>query len=330
MSAPTESLVKVEPQAVAPMFTDEEIEQIVLSGDYGELDSKQRAYVLVVLCRKMGLDPMRRPFEFIAGDKGVVRLYANRAAAAQLREVNEITQTPVYFGALRSITFKEDGTLELGDVLSAGCAITIFKAVSKDRKSGEPRISYNVSAMAIDTQLEWMVNGVKKMWTQAERRTTIGHVGLGFLDESEASDVGRPSAPVGPQATRIPAPPQARAQVQAAPVAMRVPAPQPNRQKGIAPPTEQPPAAATAIPVEATVVKEEGPQRTAPAQAAPAPQPAAPKAPAPPQAPRIPQGGAPVAAPIGPRPAPKPLPPKPGPVQVMPGVTVGPPREKKP
>jgi hypothetical protein len=232
MSTPEQPAVTavVVPEAPAPIMTQEQVEQVVLTGDYAGLGPEQRAYCLLVLSKKMGLDPMRRPFEFISDGKSI-RLYANRSAAAQLREVHKITQTPVYMGALRSITFAEDGSLVLGEqVITDKVMVSIFKAVSKDKETGELRVSYDLSAMALDKQLEWMENGLKKMWTQASRRTTIGHAGLGFLDESEAQDVGRPMSappPAQPAPTRRVPPPPTPAQIPAAPVGtapLRVPA----------------------------------------------------------------------------------------------------------
>ena len=173
-----------ESKEVAP--TLEEVQSaLLLHGDYGKLSPAQRNVLLLKLCETHGLDPLTKPFMYIAVD-GRKILYASRSAADGIA--------------------KNKGLSEVGHELieTMNGTILIVKIadpawIESEGKKG--RMKEGFSAIPANlTGLVW-VNAVKKAHTQANRRAILALEAPGFMDESEISDI--PGAKVEDDSERV-------------------------------------------------------------------------------------------------------------------------------
>lgn len=153
--------------------TGEALEKLLLHGDLSKLTEKQKAEYLFNYSKQLGLNPLSRPFDIIPLN-GKATLYANKAAAAQLRQLKGISVTPTYVGPLR-----------LGDAVLNDIYTVEVKAEDK-----EGRVSFNVGAVSIKgLGGEVLANAIMRCYTKATRRIILDHAGLGMPDESEIQDV---------------------------------------------------------------------------------------------------------------------------------------------
>jgi hypothetical protein len=134
-------------------FTDEQINDIVQQGDISGLKPTQRSQFLSRLAEYLKLNPFSKPFDLIQvkkpdGSKKMI-IYANRAAADQIRERDGI-----------SVELVSEGPLQIGE------------AIRLAGLSGED-----------------LANAIMKCHTKAARRGTLSFAGLGFPDESEVSSI---------------------------------------------------------------------------------------------------------------------------------------------
>lgn len=160
-------------------FTDEQINDIVQSGDVGSLDPNQRSRFLYRLAEKLQLNPFSRPFDLIHVKKGdgskKLIIYANKSCADQIRERDELNIEPVYYGPLM-----------IGDTPDETIYVFHVKISNKDGS----RVGFNVGAVPIvGTDGDDRSNAIMRAWTKAERRATLAFTGLGFPDESEVSSI---------------------------------------------------------------------------------------------------------------------------------------------
>lgn len=146
---------------------------LLLHGDYGKLSPAQRNVLLLELCRAHGLDPLTKPFMYIAVD-GRKILYASRSAAdgiaknKGLSEVgHEFVETP-------------NGTILIVKVADPAW-------LESDGKRG--RMKEGFSAIPSNLSGSAWVNAVKKAHTQANRRAILALEAPGFMDESEIGDI---------------------------------------------------------------------------------------------------------------------------------------------
>jgi len=144
----------------------EGVEDALLDGDLSKLTSQQRLDYYEKVCESVGLNPLTKPFEYIRLN-GQLTLYATRAAAEQLRKVNGI-----------SITDLEETWRD---------SLCIFRAKAEDAEGRT-----DVATGAVDTSRssgQDLANDIMKAETKAKRRVTLSLAGLGWLDETEVSDI---------------------------------------------------------------------------------------------------------------------------------------------
>lgn len=197
--------------------TPQQVEQVLVKGNLGELSVEGRIAYYNLVCQSMGLNPLTRPFEFITLNSKVV-LYAKRDATDQLRKIHGV-----------SISGLEKQRVD--DLL-------VVTATASD-STGRTDSSTGVVSV---NQLkgEALANAMMKAETKAKRRVTLSLCGLGFLDETEIADVN-PSDPDEPpamvhQPVRASAALQpARASAAAPPVEVEVVWPKDGNGKGHAP-----------------------------------------------------------------------------------------------
>lgn len=172
-------------------FTDEQINDIVQQGDISGLDPKQRSMFLSRLAEFLRLNPFSKPFDLIQvrkpdGGKKMI-IYANRAAADQIRERDGI-----------SVELVSEGPLQIGEAIRDDIYVVrmLIKGKSKD---GSDRCEPSVGSVSLaGLSGEDLANAIMKCHTKAARRGTLAFAGLGFPDESEVSSIpGVVSEPSG-------------------------------------------------------------------------------------------------------------------------------------
>jgi hypothetical protein len=144
------------------------IEQVVIGGDLSRLSSEQRVSYVNSICTSLGLNPTTRPFEYITLS-GKLTLYATRACSEQLRKLNGVTIFPLDRSMMTEVG--------LYQVIARG----------KDATGREDESSGVVTIAGLKGEM--LANAMLKCETKAKRRLTLSICGLGFLDETEVSDI---------------------------------------------------------------------------------------------------------------------------------------------
>jgi hypothetical protein len=161
------------------MMTGTDImESVLVKGDLAKLTPDERVRYYGEVCHSLGLNPLTKPFEYITLNSRLV-LYALRNATDQLRRINNVTLEIVGRQVADDIL-----TVHVRARLPDGRADEDYGSVYfPETLRGEPRANAELKAV-----------------TKAKRRATLSICGLGWLDETEVSDI-----PV--QAHRRPPPP---------------------------------------------------------------------------------------------------------------------------
>lgn len=143
------------------------IESALLHGDLSKLSEEQRISHYMSVCDSLGLNPLTQPFAYITLN-GKLQLYALRAAADQLRKINDVSLEIVS----KDIT---DGIL----------------TIHVRAKLPNGRVDEELGAVSFPETLkgEARVNAELKAVTKAKRRVTLSICGLGWLDETEVADI---------------------------------------------------------------------------------------------------------------------------------------------
>jgi hypothetical protein len=170
------------------------IEQVVIGGDLSRLNPDQRVSYFRTVCDSLGLNPATKPFEYITLN-GKLTLYATRAASEQLRKINGVSIAP----------------LERTMLSDAGLYQVVARG--RDATGREDEASGVVTIGGLKG--EALANAMLKCETKAKRRLTLSICGLGFLDETEVSDIpGAVHAPMSVMPAALPPkPPVAEATV---------------------------------------------------------------------------------------------------------------------
>jgi hypothetical protein len=138
------------------------LEHVLGTGDLSKLSTQQRVQYYAKTCESLGLNPLTRPFRFLALN-GQVQLYATKDCTDQLRKVHGITLHVV--------------DRQLDDELF----IVTVRARGKDGREDE-----DVGAVTLGgLRGESKANGIMKATTKAKRRVTLSICGLGMTDEAE-------------------------------------------------------------------------------------------------------------------------------------------------
>jgi hypothetical protein len=146
--------------------SDEVMEMVIGSGDIGKLTSRQRVEYILNLCNSLGLNPMSRPFEFIAF-QGKIVPYVRKDATDQLRKIHNVNIQIV------------DKQME------DGIYIVTTRATMPNGRTDESTGAVSMGNL----QGEARANKIMVAETKAKRRVTLSICGLGFLDESEVSSI---------------------------------------------------------------------------------------------------------------------------------------------
>ncbi len=153
------------------------MESVLIKGDLAKLTPDERVRYYGEVCRSVGLNPLTKPFEFIVLN-GKMQLYALRTCSDQLRKIN---------GVSLEIVSREVSN----DILT----------IHVRAKLPDGRTDEDLGAVAFPDTLkgENRANAELKAVTKAKRRVTMSICGLGWLDETEVSDIPqhakRPAAP---------------------------------------------------------------------------------------------------------------------------------------
>jgi len=168
------------------------IERVLIAGDLAPLTTEQRVEYYKRVCESLGLNPLTKPFEYIALN-GKLRLYPTRDCTDQLRRVHGV-----------SVSLTDRKVIE-------GVCIVQARARDKTGREDEATGAVNIAGLRGET----LANAIMKAETKAKRRVTLSICGLGMMDESEAEDLPEnakrepidvtPKAPLGmPEATMGP------------------------------------------------------------------------------------------------------------------------------
>lgn len=151
------------------------IEQVVINGDLSKLNADQRVSYVKNVCDSLGLNPTTRPFEYIVLN-GKLTLYATRSASEQLRKIHGVS------------------ILGLDRTMMNDAGLYQVVARGRDSQGREDEASGVVNIAGLKG--ENLANALLKCETKAKRRLTLSICGLGFLDETEVSDIPGAAAPV--------------------------------------------------------------------------------------------------------------------------------------
>ena len=159
-------------------FTDEQINDIVQQGDLSSLPINKRSRFLYRLAEHLKLNPFSRPFDLIPvrkpdGSKKLI-IYANKSASDQIRERDNLSIEPVYFGPLM-----------IGETVDDTIYVFHVKITNPDGRVGFPLGAVPI----VGTAGEDRSTAGMKAYTKAERRATLAFTGLGFPDESEIAGI---------------------------------------------------------------------------------------------------------------------------------------------
>lgn len=148
---------------------DDPVYSLVTQGDLSRLSNEQRLSYYHEVCRRVGLNPLTKPFDFIKLN-GKLVLYANKDATAQLAAVNTVSVTIV------------DKVIDK----ASGVLLVFARASTPDGRQTD-----QVGGVALFEKMKGddVANAWMKCITKANRRAVLTHCGLGMLDESELETI---------------------------------------------------------------------------------------------------------------------------------------------
>jgi hypothetical protein len=142
------------------------MENIIADGDLSKLTPKQRVEYYYHICKKTGLEPLTRPFEYQRFN-GKVVLYARKEASEQLRFLHKVS------------IYKMEKEL-FNDVF----VVTAYARTA----DGKEDVATGAVATA-NLKGDALSNACMKAETKAKRRVTLSICGLGFTDQSEIDSI---------------------------------------------------------------------------------------------------------------------------------------------
>lgn len=170
------------------------MEKVVVQGNLAALKPQERLEYYSRICESLGLNPLTRPFEYLALD-GKLVLYAKRDATDQIRKVHSISIT---------ITNRE----KIGDVYCVTARATTPEGRSDESIGAVPllkeekvydelrRKNVRTGNLLPLTPDDFAI-AVMKAETKAKRRVTLSIAGLGMMDESELDVIDVTPVPEG-------------------------------------------------------------------------------------------------------------------------------------
>lgn len=174
------AIIRKEPPSVA-----EAIEKVLIVGDLTPLSTEQRLQYYKAVCGSLGLNPLTRPFDYIAfkgdGETPRMTLYARRDCTDQLRKLHGIDVTEVIRSAEEGMFIAEAKVRDRDGKTDSAIGVV---PTSKWDKWKKPMPGFT------DLTGVELANARMKAETKAKRRATLSICGLGFLDQSELDTVG--------------------------------------------------------------------------------------------------------------------------------------------
>lgn len=144
------------------------IERVVIEGDLSKLSPAERVAYYRRVCESLGLNPYTKPFDYIVLN-GKLTLYARKDATEQLRKLHGVSITIVAREWLQDL----------------GVYAVTARATTPDGRTDEAIGAVHVAGL----KGESLANALMKAETKAKRRVTLSICGLGWLDETEVSDI---------------------------------------------------------------------------------------------------------------------------------------------
>lgn len=142
---------------------------IMSKGDLSKLGQAERATFLANMAQSLGLNPLTRPVDLIANDKGNLIIYWNKGATDQLRAKHNVNLEIIDRSQPTPNTY----------------AVTVRATLPNGRQDEEVGVVVLSPNMAPADQ----ANSIMKASTKAKRRATLSILGLGLLDESEMDTI---------------------------------------------------------------------------------------------------------------------------------------------
>jgi hypothetical protein len=155
------AIVRREPVSLA-----ESIEKALIVGDLAPLSVEQRLDYYKKVCLSLGLNPLTRPFDYIAF-QGKMFLYARKDCTDQLRKIHGVSVTSM--------------KKEVGDGYHSVEVEVRNRLGRTDTGTG---VVFTGGLKGVD-----LANAMMKAETKAKRRATLSICGLGFLDEAELDGI---------------------------------------------------------------------------------------------------------------------------------------------
>lgn len=171
------AIVRREPPSLA-----EAIEKVLIVGDLTPLSVEQRLQYYKAVCGSLGLNPLTRPFDYIAfkgdGDTPRMTLYARRDCTDQLRKLHGIDVVKVTRSSEEGMFIAEAEVKDRDGKTDSAIGVVPTTKWDKWAKS------------LVELSGVELANARMKAETKAKRRATLSICGLGFLDVSELDTVG--------------------------------------------------------------------------------------------------------------------------------------------
>ncbi len=159
-------------KAIAKIDQNTILEKVITKSDLSDLTSEQKISYYNAICVSLGLNPLTKPFEFLAledkkSGKIKVVLYARKDATEQLRKINGVS------------------IWKVEQKLDSDCwIVTAYAKTTDGREDIDEGVVYIKGLLG-----ESRSNAIMKAITKAKRRVTLSICGLGFLDESEIDSI---------------------------------------------------------------------------------------------------------------------------------------------
>jgi len=147
---------------------EKSLERVIINGDLSSLSSVEKVMHYKHVCESLGLNPLTKPFEYITL-QGKMTLYPKRDCTDQLRKINGI-----------SIMIVSRGMSEDGQSYEV-----VARAIDRTGRYDEDIGTVSIANLKGDQRS----NAIMKAETKAKRRVTLAICGLGWLDETETSDI---------------------------------------------------------------------------------------------------------------------------------------------
>lgn len=138
---------------------------IVNKGDFSGLNEEQKMLYYNKLCEVLSLNPVTRPFEYIAFKNKTV-LYATKSCTEQLRKIHNISCEIIETKVVNEIYI-------------------VIAKVTDNQRTDTATGAVNIAGLKGDD----LANAIMKAETKAKRRATLSICGLGILDESELETI---------------------------------------------------------------------------------------------------------------------------------------------